>query len=175
MKRICLAVCAVACLAHFAALPLSAQLRWGPYGGLVMPMGDYADLDKMGFVAGLGVTKWNPGGMLGLRVDGAYHQTSHDGGGGSTTIIGGMGSVVYALGPASESARPVVTGGIGLYNVDFGGGSTETKIAFGIGGAVLVKIGSGATRLVLATRYTSVATDPSLTFVPITVGLSFGK
>jgi len=30
-------------------------------------------------------------------------------------------------------------------------------------------------RGVIATRFTSVSTDPSLTFLPITVGLTFGR
>jgi hypothetical protein len=179
MKRIGLAVVAALCLMHVAALPLSAQgVRWGPYAGLVMPIGNYGDLDKLGFVAGLGVTNWLSGGMIGIRVDGSYSQTSHDAavvpGGGNTKMLGGMASAVFALGPATASMRPVVTGGIGLYNVDGGGGS-ETKIGFGGGIALLFKMGPGSTRLVVATRYTSVTTNPSLDFVPITVGLSFGK
>jgi hypothetical protein len=41
---------------------------------------------------------------------------------------------------------------------------------------VALKLGPSPMRLVLATRYTSVATDNSSTqFLPITVGLSFGK
>ena len=175
MKRICLAVVAVGCFAHFAALPLSAQgVRWGPYAGLLMPIGDYGKLDKMGFVAGLGVTNWLTGGMIGIRVDGSYSQTSRDVGSGNTKMLGGMASAVFALAPATASMRPVVTGGVGFYNVDGGGGS-ETKIGFGGGVALLFKMGTGSTRLVLATRYTSVSTNPSLNFVPITVGLSFGR
>lgn len=174
MKRFGLAVLTVACLVLSAARPVSAQgVRWGPMVGVLMPMGDYGDIDKMGWIVGLGVTKWMTGGMLGLRVDGSYSSTSHDGFPGNTKIMGGMASIVYALAPATASARPLLTGGVGLYNVDAGG--SETKIGFGFGAAVAFKVGTGATRLVVGTRFTSVSTNPPLTFLPITVGLSFGK
>jgi hypothetical protein len=174
MKRFGLAVLMVGCLLFVAARSVSAQgVRWGPMVGVLMPMGDYNTIDKMGWVVGLGVTKWMTGGMLGLRVDGSYSTTSHDGFAGNTKIMGGMASVVYGLAPPDASARPLLTGGVGLYNVD--GGGSETKIGFGFGAAVAFKMGTGSTRLVVATRFTSVSTTPSLTFLPITVGLSFGK
>lgn len=175
MKRFCLAVLAIGCLLLTAPRPAAAQgVRWGPMVGLLMPMGDYADFDNMGWTVGLGVSKWMPTGSLGFRVDGSYSQTPHDGGGGNTKLIGGMVSVLYGLQPASAPMRVILHGGLGMYNVD-GGAASETKIAFGGGVALAFKMGTGNTRLVVATRYTSVSTDPSLTFLPITVGLSMGK
>jgi len=175
MKRTLLAGLAVACLAIVAASPGSAQgLRWGVSVGALMPMGDYNTLDKPGWVVGAGVTNWLSGGTLGIRGDVSYSTTKRDGGGGDTKIIGGMASLVYGLGPSSASARPFVTGGVGLYNVDFGTVSAS-KVAFGLGAGLMFKMGTGGMRLVVATRYTSVALDPSLNFLPITVGLTFGK
>jgi opacity protein-like surface antigen len=183
MKRMLLAVLAVGCLTVLAAAPVSAQgLRWGVNGGLLMPMGDYNDLDKPGWIVGGGATYWLTGGQIGVRGDFSYGQTKHDGGfTGDTKIAGGMASLVYGFGPSTAAARPFVTGGLGFYNVKFeftgaGASSTsETKVAFGLGAGVRFKLGTGGTGVTVATRFTSVSLDPSVTFLPITVGVNFGK
>jgi hypothetical protein len=180
MKRLGLVILAVA-LCVVAARPATAQgVRYGVSAGLLMPIGDYGDADKLGFVGGAGATYWLAGQPIGIRGDVSYSSTSHDGVGatGSTKILGGMASVVYALNPASAPARIMLTGGVGFYNMDFGSGiAKQTKIGFGGGAAVAFKLGTGSTRLVVATRYTSVSTDGTsrLNFLPITVGLTFGK
>ncbi len=181
MKRIGLALFAVA-LGVVAARPVMAQgsLRYGVSGGVILPMGDYNTLDKMGFVGGAGATYWLAGQPIGIRGDVSYSQSSHDGTlTGNTKIIGGMASVVYALNPASAPARIMLTGGLGFYNVKIdvsGTSGSESKIGFGAGAAVAFKLGTGSTRLVLGSRFTSVSTsNSSTTFLPITVGLSFGK
>lgn len=174
MKRTLLALLAVGCLTLVAAPQVSAQgLRWGVNLGMLMPLGDYNTFDKPGWIVGGGATYWLTGGSLGVRGDVSYGTTKHDAGG-DTKIVGGMASLVYGLGSSTASARPFVTGGLGMYNVDGGGGS-ETKISFGVGAGVTFKLGTGGMRGVIATRFTSVSTDPSLTFLPITVGLTFGK
>ena len=179
MKRLGLVLLAVA-LCAVVARPVMAQgtLRYGVNAGLLMPVSDYNTQDKMGWVAGAGATYWLPG-NVGIRGDLSYSSTAHKGTGatGSTKLIGGMASVVYALMPASAPARLMITGGLGYYNIDFGGtAAKQSKIGFGGGAAVAFKMGTGSTRLVVATRYTSVSTDTNkLTFLPITVGLTFGK
>ena len=182
MKRITLAVLAAAGLCMAAAAPASAQgsIRWGVNAGLLMPMGDYNTADKPGFIGGAGATYWLTGGQIGLRVDGSYSQTSHDGFSGHSKIAGGMASVVYGLLPASAPARPFVTGGVGYYNVkaDDGAGTSvsESKVGFGFGAGVSLKLGTSSSRLILASRFTSVSTTGgSTTFLPITVGITFGK
>jgi hypothetical protein len=173
MKRFGLAVLTVAALCAVVA-PVSAQgIRWGVGAGLLMPMGDYADFDKMGLVGGVGGTYALPGGQLGIRGDLTYSTTSHDGGGGSTKIMGGMASLVYMLGGAA-GARPYLLGGLGMYNVD-GGGDAQTKLGFGFGGGVSFPMGTGGSRLFAETRYMSVSTDPTVTFLPLVVGISFGS
>ena len=190
MKRLGL-VLLVAALCVVAARPVMAQramaqsgsLRYGISGGVILPMGDYNTLDKMGFVGGVGATYWLAGQPIGIRGDLSYSQSSHDeavGPAGHTKIIGGMASVVYALNPASAPARILLNAGLGFYNVKFDAtgfpSASESKIGFGGGAAVAFKLGTGSTRLVVGTRYTSVSTSgSSVTFLPITVGLSFGK
>jgi hypothetical protein len=183
MKRFGLVMLAAA-LCVVAARPVMAQgVRYGVSAGLLMPMGDYNTLDKLGFVGGVGATYWLAGQPIGIRGDLSYSQTSHDEAvsvAGHTKIIGGMASVVYALNPASAPARILLNAGLGFYNVkiDATGGSSasESKIGFGGGAAVAFKMGTGGTRLVVGTRFTSVSTSgSSLSFLPITVGLTFGK
>jgi hypothetical protein len=180
MKRLGLVLLAVA-LCVVVARPVMAQgtLRYGINAGLLMPTSNYNTLDKMGWVAGAGATYWLPG-NVGIRGDLSYSSTAHKGTGatGSTKLIGGMASVVYALMPASAPARLMITGGVGYYNIDFGSGiAKQSKIGFGGGAAVAFKMGTSSTRLVVATRYTSVSTAGTsrLNFLPITVGLTFGK
>jgi hypothetical protein len=188
MKRLGMVLLAVT-LGVAAARPAMGQkavgsLRYGISAGVVMPMGDYNTIDKMGFVGGAGATYWLPALPIGIRGDLSYSQSSHDaavtGFDGHTKIMGGMASVVYALNPANAPARIILNAGLGYYNVKadvLGGGSaSESKIGFGGGAAVAFKMGTGSTRLVVGTRYTSVSTsNSSTTFLPITVGLSFGK
>ncbi len=182
MKRFGLVMLAVA-LCVVAARPATAQgLRYGVSAGVLLPLGDYGTGDKMGFVGGAGATYWLAGQPIGIRGDLSYSQTSHDEAvsvAGHTKIMGGMASVVYALNPASAPARILLNAGLGFYNVKIdatgGGSASESKIGFGGGVAVAFKMGTGSTRLIVGTRYTSVSTSAKLTFLPITVGLTFGK
>lgn len=178
MKRFGLVLLAVMALV-VAARPASAQsIRWGLGAGVLMPMGNYGDADKLGYTAGLGGTYNLPGGV-GIRADISYATSSekdgitpHD-----TKIMGGMASVVYAFGAAGP--KPYVMGGLGLSNVKFSAGGTdqsETKVSFGFGAGVTFPLGTGGNRLFAETRYTSVSTSASsTTFLPIVLGISFGK
>jgi opacity protein-like surface antigen len=179
MKRFGLALLVVMALVAVAARPASAQsIRWGVGAGLLMPMGDYGDIDKMGFTGGVGGTYNLPGGV-GIRADVTYGTTSEKDGitPHTTKILGGMASVVYAFGAAGP--RPYVMGGLGLSNAKISAGGTsasETKVAFGFGAGVSLPMGTGGSRLFAETRYTSISTSgSSLTFLPIVVGISFGK
>lgn len=186
MKRFGMVLLAVA-LGVAAARPAMAQGTWryGVSAGVLMPMADYNTADKMGFVGGAGATYWLAGSPLGIRADLSYSQSSHDaaatGFDGHTKIAGGMASVVYALNPASAPARILLNGGLGYYNVKIddatsGTSASESKVGFGFGAAVAFKMGTGSTRLIVGSRYTSVSTSVKSTqFLPITVGLSFGK
>ena len=178
MKRMSLSALAVA-VALCAAIPLRAQQRQPTEGtrfglgvGATLPMGDYGDVDKMG-VNLLGVLQFSLASTtpVHMRVDGIYSSTSHDGASGSTSILGGNVSLLYHFGAPEASARPYVLGGVGFYNVE-AFGSSETKIGFGFGGGVL--FGLGGFNAFAEARYLSVSSGPSLTFVPLTVGLMFG-
>ncbi len=177
MKRLGLVILAVA-LCVVAARPAMAQnIRWGLAAGLLMPTSDYGNADKMGFTGGVGGTYNLPGGV-GIRADLSYGTTSEKSGitPHTTKILGGMASVVYAF--SHSGPKPYVTGGLGLSNVKISAGGTsasQSKVAFAFGAGLSLPMGTGGTRLFVETRYTSVSTSVATKFLPIVVGLSFGK
>ena len=154
---------------------LSAQ-RIMVGGGLLMPMGDYKTVDKMGFIGQAGVGF--PAGPIGIRIEADYGQTSHkNGADGNSKIIGGMGAAVYHF-KTPAGVKPYVLGGVGMYNVKVTVPSlsidqSETKFAFGVGAGLEMKMTSMS--LYLEAKYMNIATSGSATtFIPITVGLRFG-
>jgi len=149
-------------------------IRFGVGGGLTLPMGTFADIDKSGWHL-LGLIQLPiSASPIHLRFDAMYGQTSHKGGGGNTTLTGATADLVYHLGDRAASVRPYVLGGLGFYSADFGGGSSESKLAFGLGGGILFSVGT--MHAFLETRYMSVQTSgSSLTFLPISLGVMFGQ
>lgn len=167
--------CALVLLA-VAAMPAQAQVSFGVGGGLLMPMGDYGDVDKMGFIGGVGVLFPIGTAPVSVRLEGTYSQTSHDGIDGNTKIMGGMASLVYLF-SAGGSVTPYVLAGVGYYNgkvtvpslnID----ESESKVGFGGGGGIRFPMGSAA--LFAEVRYMNISTNPSTTYLPIIVGVSFG-
>lgn len=166
-------------LGLFAAPTLHAQaqptegIRFGVGGGVTLPMGNYGDFDKGGYHL-LGVVQFPIShSAIHLRFDAMYGQTSHDVGSGKTTLTGATGDLLYHLGDRAASVRPYVLGGLGVYNVDAGGGS-ETDFTFGFGGGIL--FGIGTMHAFLEARYMSIqASGTSLPFIPISLGVMFGQ
>jgi opacity protein-like surface antigen len=158
----------------------SSKVSYGFAGGLLMPTGDYAGQDKLGWVVGAGGTYWLRGGKVGVRGAVSYGQTAHDTSGGSTKIVGGMASVVLAPGSGAASVRPYLMGGLGYYSVDVSvtgfGSASESKVGFALGAGLTFARGPGGSRVFAETRFTSVSTSGfSTTFLPIVVGLSFRR
>jgi hypothetical protein len=152
-------------------------IRFGVGGGLTLPMGNFGDIDKAGWhlvgVLQLPISQ-SP---IHLRFDAMYGQTSHKSpASGNTTLTGATADLLYHLGDRHANVRPYVLGGLGFYNVDFGGGSgnSQSKLAFGLGGGIL--FGVGTMHAFLEGRYMSVQTKTkSLNFLPISLGVMFGQ
>lgn len=179
MKRMTFAILAVLSVAGVAGL--SAQnVRIGIGGGVLMPMSDYKDADKLGWLGGVDGTYWLAGAPVGIRVEGDYSQTSHKNNvGGHTSIIGGMAELVYAFGTSASPARPYLLGGVGYFHAKVEvtgiGSATENKVGYGLGGGVDLKVGTGSTHVFGEARYQSVQTSgTSLKMIPIRVGVRFG-
>lgn len=159
-----------------AAQAAQRRTAYGVAGGLLMPMGDYGDLDGMGFLVGVGASFALGTSPVRLRVEGTWSSTSHDDPfDGNTRILGGMASVVYPFQSAGR-VKPYILGGLGYYNVDVevnGTSGDESKVGFGGGLGLLFPMASSD--FFVEARYMSVSTDVSLNFVPIIVGIRFGK
>lgn len=167
--------CALVLLAG-VALPAQAQVRFGVGGGLLMPMGDYGTADKMGFTVGAGAVIPVGTAPVGVRIEGSFSTTSHDGIGGKSKILGGMASLVYSF-TGAGSVTPYVLAGLGYYNVKVDvtgfGSFDESKVGFGGGGGIRFPVGSAS--LFAEARYMNISTTgSSTTFMPIIVGVSFG-
>ena len=171
----------IAALIMLGVGSVSAQgVRFGIGGGVLMPLGDYKTDDKLGWVVGADATYWLMGAPVGLRVEGDYSQTSHKSTfatSGNSKIIGGLAELVYAFGPKASPVRPYLLGGVGFFNFkESVSGASTSKVGFGAGGGVAMKLGAGSTRLFVEARFSSVsANGGTTTFVPIRAGLRFGK
>lgn len=178
MKRMVLAVFALMCLAGVGSLS-AQEFRYGVSGGLLIPMSDYKNGDKAGFLVGVDGTYWLTGNQVGIRLDASYSTTSEKSGvvAHKTKMLGGMAEIVYAFMTPADPVRPYILGGAGLFNVKLSAGgadTSETKFGFGGGAGLAFKLGAGTTRLFVEGRYTSVkAFDVTLPFLGVKAGIRF--
>lgn len=171
----CALIAAALVFAGASASVAQSKVAFGVGGGLLMPMGDYGDVDNMGFTFGGGASIGLGSAPVRLRVEGSYGTSSHDGVGGKTKILGGMVSVVYPFQTAGQ-IKPYVLAGLGYYNVDVSvtgfGSADESKLGFGGGAGVMFPMSS--VELFVEARFMSIATDERTTFLPIIAGVRFG-
>ena len=161
--------------------PAQAQARGyvGFGGGLSIPVGDFSDAYKMGWLGQVVAGITGPSGMLGGRIDGMYIRHSFDGTvDGSTQMLGANGDLVVSPGSADAKIRPYLLGGIGFFNVKSEVGSVEgegeTKFAYNIGAGLRFG-GSGRMSFFVEARYLNINTDVNSTgMIPIAVGLRWG-
>jgi opacity protein-like surface antigen len=164
-----------------AAQTANAQARGyvGFGAGLALPLGDFKDCCKTGWLGQViaGVTGAN--GMIGGRIDGDYIRNSVKGTAGiHSTMVGANADIVWTPGHRPAKVHPYLLGGIGVFNAKFSGGgltgSSETKFAFNLGGGLQVHMGN---RMDFYTevRYLGVQTsDGSTNLIPIVIGLRWG-
>ena len=178
MKRVAASLVALITL---AAGSLTAQqgVRLGIGGGLLMPLSDYKDADKVGFLVGADATYWLSAAPVGIRVEGDFSQTSHENGvGGRTTLCSGLVELVYAFSPKGPSVHPYLLGGVGYmlgkFETTVLGTGTQNKVVFGAGGGLAFKFGTSGT-LFVEGRWQSFRSNPSLKMIPIRAGFRFGK
>lgn len=177
MKRAVFSVLAVALAAQVSTSSLSAQnVNLGVGGGLTLPLGDFGDAAKLGWHGAAHLGYGLPSG-LGFRGEFFYGQNKVDANvDAKFKLAGGMGSLTYDFKTAG-GLKPYILGGVGYFQVkaEGGGGSiSESKVAFGGGAGLKFKAGSDA-NIFVESRYLSVSTSGgATTFVPVTVGVSFG-
>lgn len=179
MKRTVMVLLGLVSLVGIGSLAAQQGIRVGIGGGLLMPMGTYKDVDKLGWLVGADATYWLAGAPVGIRIEGDYSQTSHKSTfitSGNSKIFGGLAEVVYAFGTKASQVRPYILGGIGYFNFkESASGNSESKVGFGGGAGVALKVGTGSTRAFVEGRFTSISrTGGSTTFLPIRAGIRFG-
>jgi Outer membrane protein beta-barrel domain len=186
MKRVLQVALAVAVASVAGLATVVAQgVRFGLGGGLIAPLSDYKDIDKMGWHATLNANFAIPLSPVGIRVDGLYGQTSHKDIGttavtGNTKLIGGIANVVYKIPVPAPIVKPYLLAGGGVYHVKIEAtqGTTtidtsETKFTWDFGGGAT--FGAGPASFFAEIRYVSIQESGGSTkFVPITVGVTFG-
>jgi hypothetical protein len=173
--RIVVATLLVLC----AASQLQAQgTRAFLGGGVGIPLGTYDDVVKLGWQGTAGVF-FQPGGSLGIQIDGAYAQFSDE------TPLDRKNQLVYGTANAryqfasSPGARvqPYLLGGFGVYNSKETGGDaldvSTTKAGINLGAGF--DFGAGGAGVFLEARWHNVfLEEDNLKFVPITLGIRFG-
>lgn len=154
-----------------AAQAATGESRLALTGGVDMPMGDFGDVAKMGFVVG-GQFSMPLGEILKLRLNADYARNGfHDDvvallGDGNWTRLGIMANVVYPIGGEMGAYG---LGGLGFnsVNTDLSGSEAESDLAWNLG------FGVGKGRWFVEARYQSIMSDPNLTSLPIVFGIRF--
>ena len=159
------------------AREVSGQASLLVSGGASLPMGDYADYAKTGYVAAVGLMFKVGEKGLSVGAQGLYGGNSHsDYDGDKTTLLGALGTVAYRLG---DPAKPGVSlvGNIGMLQHKYSSDQfpdeegSSSGVAFGGGAAFMVPRGN--MNLYAAVRYLTASIDGySTSFVPITAGVT---
>ncbi|NOT08294.1 MAG: hypothetical protein HOP28_08810 [Gemmatimonadales bacterium] len=139
-------------------------------GGVSLPMGDFGEGFKTGFVGQVTAGFAKEGSKFGARVNGTFQKFSVDleGSDGSAQIMGAMADLVVS--PGTSNTKPYLLGGVGFQNFKDGG----THFAWNAGGGVSLPLGARHAFFIEA-RYLSISGDGgSSTMVPITAGIRLG-
>ena len=178
MKRMWLTVVGTALL---CATRASGQgMAYGAGAGLLVPISDYHDLDKAGWVVGADLTYWPASARIGIRLEGSYSQTSQRAGAccidHHTKIAGGMVDIVYEFGTTGARLRPYVLGGIAVYNLRLTApgfpASSDTRVGVGGGAGLTWRVGAGRTRLFVEGKLTTFTVNHvQIASLPIRAGV----
>src|SRR5713101_5643621 len=157
MKRVLQSVITVLVASLACVATVAAQgVRFGLGGGLLAPMSDYKNVDKVGWHATLNANFAIPMSPVGIA------------------------NLVYKIPVPAPIVKPYLLAGGGVYNVKIKAtqGSTtidtsETKFTWDFGGGAT--FGAGPASFFAEIRYVSIQESGGSTkFVPITVGVMFG-
>ncbi len=180
MNRVLKLVIAVAVVSVASAATVTAQsASFGLGGGLILPMSDYKNIDKIGWHGLAKVDIGIPMSPVSVRLDALYGQTTHKDIGttpvdGKTTLIGGLANLVYKIPLPAPMVKPYLLGGAGIYNLKVTVPSasidtSETKFTWDFG------VGASFGAFFVEARYVSIQESGGSTkFIPVTAGFSFG-
>jgi opacity protein-like surface antigen len=154
-------------------------------GGLGVPLGNFDDSDKLGWMGLAGVSFVPNGSPVGIQFDGQYQQYKRDGSASlKDRFLIGTGNIVFKFKTSEESKlRPYLIGGGGVYNFkttgtnDIGGviDTDNSTTKFGLNAGAGFDFKAGSVGLFLEGRFHDVfTTGENLKFIPITLGIRFG-
>ena len=175
---ISLGLAATAGVAAAQDMGSTRAVSFGIAGGATLPMGDIGDGYGTGYNI-MGTLGYQPMAMpVGLRLDVGYHSLGVDeefdiGDPDDLRVISGTANAVLTV-ANSGGVKPYVLGGIGMYNVDYGVGDSETKFGLNGGGGLEFPLAGFST--FAEARFHHVFTDdeaPSVQLVPIVFGIRF--
>ena len=177
MKRLGSALLAGAVAVLVSAAPAGAQYIFLG-GGATIPVSDYKDFAKTGWIAtgGVGFDIGSRG--LWVELQGYYGSNKHEGtSGDKTDLLSGMGALGYTFSPEAK-VTPWVMAGVGFLSHKFkpgsGGSSSSTSFAYEAG-AGLAFMASSRLHIWTGGQFTSGTGDNSGTkFISLLLGVSIG-
>jgi hypothetical protein len=168
-------VAALAFAAEGSAQGGETQLYLG--GGATMPIGDYKEFAKTGWMASVGLGRTFGSGSVFGFVDGFYGKNSHETEDESTTLMGGGANIGISM----VGAGPRLYGyaGLGMQNHKYnpaGGGDGGSETNPYARGAIGVSVGSGKTTFwaELGMLQGFGGDGGNTAFLPIMAGISIG-
>ena len=177
LGRTLAALVMVLALAGTTSLVAQSRAKIGVGGGGTLALGDFGDDFKTGWHGQVNVLFDLPALPIDIRVDGQYGQHKADlSSDVKTKLITGLVSAQIPFGLPGAPAKPYITAGVGVSNVDIGTSSlsaSETKFAAAGGAGVLFSVGSVS--LFIEARVMNVFTSGSdIMLLPVTGGIMFG-
>lgn len=185
MKRTGVGLATAGLLLAVTAAPAAAQRQdiklrgyFGFGGGGAIPMGNYADAAKFGFLVNAIGGFTTRGGIFGARADVMWAQNSlkSTAGGGNERLLGLNADVVLTPGHRPNNVHPYFLFGAGIYNANQstqGISGSETKFAINTGFGVQVHTGNRLD-LFFEGRFISIRATSAINFIPLTVGVRWG-
>ncbi|HEU5220368.1 MAG TPA: outer membrane beta-barrel protein [Gemmatimonadales bacterium] len=166
-----------------ATRPAAAQARGyvGFGAGVSVPLGDFADDYKLGWLGQVVAGVTGASGKIGGRIDGMYARNALKGTGGfHLGLFGANADIVFTPGKRPAKVHPYILGGVGFFNAKLGGpsgytgGSSSTDFAWNLGAGIQIHTSSKMDFFTEA-RFISISSDPSSTnFLPISIGIRWG-
>jgi opacity protein-like surface antigen len=186
VNRIVLSTLAAAAAIATAAPSARAQdfnpFQIGASGGIAFPVSDLGNAVNMGYNIGVHVGFKSQFSPIGVRAEAAYNQFGFQNGvvgtgnNGSINIPAFTGNIVLGLPIAMFS--PYAIGGVGLYrpSTSFNGtgsNNAENDFGFNVGGGIKIPLSSSFETFVEARYHRVNVQGGNLSFVPLTVGVTF--
>jgi hypothetical protein len=157
-----------------AAAPAAGQIGFVLGGGATIPVGDYGDYAKTGWMGLAGVRLALPLLPVQFRAEGLYGQNTHDLlAGDKTALYGGMANVIVQIGPPLVPVKPYVIAGGGVLNHHYSPatGASEDSWKAVFGGGVGINVSLVVVGLFVEARYLR---RDDTGFIPIMAGVRLG-